>query len=108
LVTLDGERYARLLKSNDPIVSAIIENYKLWCRSQNNPNGAEHASSVLFDTVAIYLAFSQDLCKMEKLGIRVTDDGFTLIDDKAKRMNVATSWNTLDGYRDFLVDRLLS
>jgi inosine-uridine nucleoside N-ribohydrolase len=108
LVTLDGERYARLLRSNDPVVRAILENYRLWSRSQNDPTGAEHRSSVLFDTVAVYLAFTHDLCRMERLGIRVSDDGFTLIDEHAKRMEVATGWNTLDGYRDFLVNRLLS
>ncbi len=45
---------------------------------------------------------------MEHLGIRVSDDGLTLIDEHAKDMAVATGWNTLDGYRDLLVNRLLS
>jgi inosine-uridine nucleoside N-ribohydrolase len=108
LVTIEGDRYARLLKSNDPVVRAILENYRLWSKSQNDPTVADHRSSVLFDTVAVYLAFSHDLCRMEELGIRVSDDGFTRIDEHAKRMGVATGWNTLDGYRDFLVNRLLS
>jgi len=107
LVTLSGERYARLLQSKDPVVSAIIENYRLWSRTRNNAAEAERASSVLFDTVAVYLAFSQQLCKMERLGIRVSDEGFTLIDEHGKPMEVATGWTTLDGYRDLLVDRLL-
>lgn len=107
LVTLEGERYARLLKSRHPVVTAILDNYRLWSRSQNQPEVAEHRSSVLFDTVAVYLAFTHDLCRMERLGIRVTDDGFTLVDKHAKRMNVATGWNTLDAYRDFLVNRLV-
>jgi hypothetical protein len=34
--------------------------------------------------VAVYLAFSQDFCRMERLGIRVSDDGFTRLDDHAK------------------------
>jgi inosine-uridine nucleoside N-ribohydrolase len=108
LVTLSGERYAKLLKSQDPIVSNIIDNYRMWSRTHNNAGEAERASSVLFDTVAVYLAFANKLCRMERLGIRVSDDGFTIIDEHAKRMHVATDWQTLDGYRDFLVDRLLS
>jgi inosine-uridine nucleoside N-ribohydrolase len=107
LVTIEGELYARLLRSSDPIAATIIHNYRLWSRANKNPDEAEKRSSVLFDTVAVYLAFTQDLCKMEALGIRVTDDGFTLIDDKAKRMNVATAWKNLDAYRDFLVSRLI-
>jgi len=107
LVTLDGQRYQRLLKSTDPVVSAILQNYRLWCRSNKNQDDAERRSSVLFDTVAIYLAFTQALCQMETLGLRVTEDGFTRIDDHGKRMAVATAWKDLDGYRDFLVGRLL-
>jgi inosine-uridine nucleoside N-ribohydrolase len=108
LVTLDGERYQQIHDARNPVAAAIIENYRLWRKSQDSKSDdAEHHSSVLFDTVAVYLAFRQDLCQMEKLGIRVTDKGLTVIDDQAKRMNVATAWKNLDGYRDLLVTRLL-
>ena len=60
----------------------------------------------LFDTVAVYLAFARQFCKMERLGLRVTDEGFTVPDDQAKQMDVATEWNDLEGYRDLLVNRL--
>jgi inosine-uridine nucleoside N-ribohydrolase len=106
LVTLDGERYRRLLQATNPVACAIIQNYRHWCASNKHPEEAERHSSTLFDTVAVYLAISQDLCKMERLPIRVSDDGFTLIDEKGKPMNVATEWKSLDGYRDFLVERL--
>ena len=43
---------------------------------------------------------------MEKLGIRVTDDGFTLQDTNAKQMNVALTWKDLPAYEDLLVKRL--
>jgi inosine-uridine nucleoside N-ribohydrolase len=108
LVSLDEARYQRLLQSRDPIVSAVIENYRVWSRSLHpDSDVAEKHSSVLFDTVAVYLAMSNDLCAMEKLKIRVTDDGFTKIDPNGKSMSVATAWLSLDAYKDFLVDRLL-
>lgn len=107
VITLDGERYARVRDSKDVIASAIVANYRIWSKVQDKKNdAAEHHSSVLFDTVAVYLATCQDLCKMEKLGIRVTDDGFTRIDPAAKQVQVATEWKNLDAYRDFLVKRL--
>ncbi len=43
---------------------------------------------------------------MEDLGIRVSDDGYTLIDEKAKRVHVATEWKDLAGFENFLVQRL--
>ena len=64
------------------------------------------SSTTLFDTVAIYLAMSTELAQMEKLGIRVTDDGFTRIDKKAKAVNCATEWKNLGAFEDLLVDRL--
>jgi inosine-uridine nucleoside N-ribohydrolase len=103
LVVLDGDRYAKVRDSKDPIAAAIVENYRIW--SKHNQS-AERASSVLFDTVAVQLAIRQDFCTMERLNLRVTDDGFTVIDDKGKRIDTATGWKDLPGYYDFLVNRL--
>jgi hypothetical protein len=43
---------------------------------------------------------------MERLGIKVTDDGFTRLDAAAKAMNVATAWKDLEGFRALLARRL--
>jgi hypothetical protein len=56
--------------------------------------------------VAVYLAFSEELLVMEKLGIRVTDDGYTVIDEDAKVVNCAMDWRDLPAFEDFLVKRL--
>jgi inosine-uridine nucleoside N-ribohydrolase len=103
LVVLDGDRYAKVRDSKDPIAAAIVENYRIWSK---HGEVAEKHSSVLFDTVAVYLALKPALCNMERIGLRVTDDGFTVIDDKAKRIETAMSWKDLPGYYDFLVNRL--
>jgi inosine-uridine nucleoside N-ribohydrolase len=105
LVTVGGERYRRLTESRDPVASAVIQNYRVWRKSRGDKD-VETQSSTLFDTVAVYLAFSQELCRMERLGISVSDDGFTRLDDHAKTMNVATEWKNLDGFRDLLTNRL--
>jgi len=107
LVKLEGDRYQRVRDSKDPIAAAIIANYRLWAKTrQKTPDAAEKISSTLYDTVAVYLAFRHDFCQMERLGIRVTDTGFTEIDAQAKSVNVATAWKNLDAFHDFLVERL--
>jgi inosine-uridine nucleoside N-ribohydrolase len=106
LVRLDGPRYQKMLNSTDPVASTIIENYRIWSKAGGHAADAEHHSSTLFDTVAVYLAFAQGFCQMENLGIRVTNDGFTEIDASAKPMSVATAWKDMDGFRDMLVNRL--
>jgi inosine-uridine nucleoside N-ribohydrolase len=108
VVKLDGDRYRRVRESRSAIASTIVENYRIWSQANKQPLEWENHSSVLFDTVAVYLAFSQDFCTMERLGIRVTDDGSTLIDKQAKKVNVATDWKSLNGYLDLLVNRLTS
>ncbi len=104
LVHLKGEKYAAVRDSKDPVAAALIENYRIWCGK--DPKRADSASSVLYDPVAAYLSFATDLVKIEKLGIRVTDDGMTVIDPAAKVMNVATEWKDMAGFEDFLVKRL--
>ena len=104
LVSLEGEQYQRMLSNSDPIAALVIENYRLWSKSNNAD--AKLRSSTLYDTVAVYLAIRSDLCRMEKLHVKVNDDGFTVIDPTARPMMVATSWKDLNGYREFLVRRL--
>jgi inosine-uridine nucleoside N-ribohydrolase len=106
IVRLKGEKYARVRDSKDPLVQVLIENYRIWCGKE--PARADKESSVLFDTVAVYLAFTEELLKMEDLPVIVTDDGFTRIDEKGKKLRCATEWKDLGAYEDFLVKRLLT
>jgi inosine-uridine nucleoside N-ribohydrolase len=107
VISLDGDRYQRVRNSKDVMASTIMQNYRLWSKANKQPGSpAETHSSTLFDTVAVYLAFSQTFCKMERLGIEVTDDGFTRISSAGKPVSVATEWTNLDGFRDLLVTRL--
>ncbi|MFH1370472.1 MAG: nucleoside hydrolase [Planctomycetota bacterium] len=109
LVVLRGDKYKNVLDSANPMVKAVIENYRVWLKSGNmNQADVNVKSSTLFDTVAVYLAMSIDLVEMENLGIRVTDDGFTAIDEKAKKVNCAMKWKNLGAFEDFLVERLTS
>jgi inosine-uridine nucleoside N-ribohydrolase len=105
IVNLKGDKYKAVYECDDPVTKALIENYRIWAK--NSPE-SEKRSSTLFDTVAIYLAFSDELLKMEKMGIRVTDDGYTVIDESAKVINCAMEWKNLPAFEDLLVERLTS
>jgi len=105
IVKLEGEKYRSVYQCKDPLTQALIENYRVWAKSSPE---SEYRSSTLFDTVAVYLAFSEELLAMEKLGIRVTDDGYTVIDKDAKVINCAMDWKDLPAFEDLLVERLTS
>jgi inosine-uridine nucleoside N-ribohydrolase len=108
LVNLTGDKYRRILEATNRIATDLIANYRLWVVNQPTlaQDMADHHSSTLFDTVAVYLAIRQDLCEMEKIGLRVTDDGMTVIDPQARQINVAVKWKDLGAFEDFLVERL--
>jgi inosine-uridine nucleoside N-ribohydrolase len=106
LVRLEGEKYAKVRDCKDPLAEALIENYRIWAADQGQPEMTKDKSSVLFDTVAVYLAFAEELVLMEELPIRVDDKGFTRIDPEGKKMRVATDWKDLGAFENFLVKRL--
>lgn len=109
LVQLKGAAFARVRESADPVARTILENYRAWAakRTDQAPKAIESASSTLFDCVAIYLATGTDLCRMERLPIWVTDDGFTRIDARGRVLNVASSWRDLDAFHEWLAGRLI-
>jgi inosine-uridine nucleoside N-ribohydrolase len=108
LVQLDGERYRSVRDCGDPLVRAVLDNYRLWIPNVRWARGfdPEERSSILYDTVAVYLAFSEALLELEELGIRVTDEGFTAIDAAARPVRCATAWRDLPAFHDFLAERL--
>lgn len=108
LVKLEGDKYQRIMSCQDPVIKAIIENYRIWDHpGLSNRFNPDSGSSILFDTVAIHLAYSQEFLEMETMGIRITDDGFTVIDEKAKKIHCAMNWKDLPAYEDYLVERLV-
>jgi inosine-uridine nucleoside N-ribohydrolase len=106
-VVLDGKRYSALASSTDPIVEAIIENYETWNFAHSHTT-RPMKSSVLFDTVAVYLAITERLVNVEELKLRIDDAGQIHVDDHGKSCRCATSWRDLVTFLDWLTNRLLS
>ncbi len=109
IVHLEGDKYQKVYRCQDPVVRALIQNYRAWCaaRDGNAPNPAKR-SSILFDTVAVYMAFSEQLLEMEELPLRVDDQGYTRIHEAGRKVRCATRWNNLAAFQDELVRRLTS
>ncbi|MEN7973965.1 MAG: nucleoside hydrolase [Verrucomicrobiota bacterium] len=106
-VQLTGELYAQLLASNDPLLADVLENYRIWNRAVGSQFDAGRRSSILYDTVAIHLAYSNRYLKMKEMGLRVSNDGYTVIDQSARPVNVAVDWLDYAGFCMELTNRLL-
>ncbi|MBN1553153.1 MAG: nucleoside hydrolase [Phycisphaerae bacterium] len=105
---LSGDLYRKIFTSADPVMRAVIENYRIWTKTHERYDYTK-ASSRLFDTVAVHLAYSTEFLNMERMNILVDDEGYTRIDDAdGAPMNVAISWKDLDAYHAYLTERLLS
>jgi inosine-uridine nucleoside N-ribohydrolase len=103
LVRLTGDQFKTVRDSQDVLAKILIENYRMWAKKKTIEELKE--SSVLFDTVAVYLAYPgiRELVTMEELMIGVTDKGITQIDPAGVKMHVATDWKDLPEYRSLLV-----
>ena len=111
MIRLQGENHRQLYESDDPWLEALMENYRIWLPLApyiDPKTDISKVSSTLFDTVAIYLAAEQDLVEMQDLPLRVTDDGYTVIDETAGRIvHCATSWKDLPAFERRLTEILL-
>ena len=111
LVVLDGAEYRRLHDSDDAWIGALMENYRAWLPGAPYIDPGTDTSSIsttLFDTVAVYLAADDDLLEMRELPLRVTNDGYTIIDEAHGRpVNCAIAWRDIDAFKRRLVNILL-
>ncbi len=111
IIHLAGERYARIHGCRTPGSKALMENYRVWTRTQEK-GGKKMAdpsqrSSTLFDCVAVYMGYSEDLLKMETIDLTVDDEGFTRIDAKGSPVRCAMEWKDLDAFEEHLVERIV-
>lgn len=110
LVQIKGENYQSVLQSNDPWMKILIDNYQSWLPKAiwlNPRPDPKKISSTLFDTVAVHLVQSDDYLTMEDLPLRVTDDGFTVIDEHNGRIvHCATGWQDQAAFESNVVEVL--
>ena len=105
-IILAGERYQRFLASNRPIPRCIRENYSVWRKLDAASPPLQ--SSVLFDTVAIYLAFAEELLVMRELCIEIDDAGFMRKTAAGRPVRTALVWKDKEAYLDLLLERLIA
>jgi inosine-uridine nucleoside N-ribohydrolase len=106
-VYLEGGLYRRVFECDAPLTRALIENYRVWSEAIDlKPGVFERRSTTLYDTVAVWLAISEELLVIEELPIRVDDGGFTRVAESARLLRVATEWRDQERFRELLVERL--
>ena len=92
-----------------PMARRLMEHYRVWNQKQTrHARDVSQTSSILWDTVAIYLAFDDSLCRMRDIKLRVTDKGITQPSADGKLTHVAIEWKDLDAFHRLLAERISS
>jgi inosine-uridine nucleoside N-ribohydrolase len=113
VVKLTGAKWQKVLASQEPAARALVENYRDFCQARPDICGkdltrVDRETTTQYDTVAVYLAFSDALVKTEETGVRVDDAGMTIPDAAAPKKRWAVEWKDLGAYEDLLVERLIA
>jgi len=102
-LVVSGDRYAKIKTSQSPRARTVIENYDLWTHRKKHP---ADASSVLYDTVAAYLALEDALCEMKTVKLTVDDKGRTVPAETGRPVRCALKWKDRDAFEELLVRTL--
>jgi inosine-uridine nucleoside N-ribohydrolase len=109
-ITLSGELLERFMECENATAKSIKESYNIWKKNliPKLIMTKKHQTSVLFDTVAVYLGFSEDFVNIEELKIEVNERGSTQISEEGNIVRCATSWKDVQAFKNLLVDRLIN
>lgn len=114
-ILLQDQYFTAVAQSTSPLAQAVMANHQEWFEVASSwpmlgdllrAMDPRQQSSILYDCVAVYLAFSRRGIEIEQLNVLVTDDGRTLIDDMGHPVDCATEWNDVDGFYELLSERL--
>lgn len=100
---LRGDPYTRVAESKTPRATVVIENYRDWKQRNVYP---EDSSSILYDTVAVYLAFDEAHCTLKTLNLSIDDKGETVPDENGRPVRCALGWNDREAFVELLVQTL--
>jgi inosine-uridine nucleoside N-ribohydrolase len=112
MVSLTGSKYHAIWSATqDPMLRALIENYCIFAPRVNWMRCDFFAtrSTTLFDCVAVYLAYAEELVDITTVQFDVTDDGFTRRSAQGPfKARVALRWKNRAAFEDHLAERLLA
>ncbi len=109
-IRFSGEHFERIMNCDNVIVKLIKENFEIWAKESRLTKliTEEKKTSVLYDMVAIYLGFSEELINIEELKIEVNEKGITKISENGNNIRCATSWKDIDAFKDLIINRLVN
>ncbi|MCA1900735.1 MAG: nucleoside hydrolase [Candidatus Hydrogenedens sp.] len=102
-IILKEERYQAVENSKSPLAQVVIENYNIWTNRKHYP---QNESSVLYDTLAIYCIWAEDVVEMKTIPLIIDNEGKTCPDEKGEPVRCAVEWKDKEQYETILIETL--
>jgi inosine-uridine nucleoside N-ribohydrolase len=93
------------------VIYSLLESYRVWLDESGSRIPPDARSTILYDTVAVYLAFSQEYLEMKPLNISVDFTGHTRVRATGKQVLTALNWRSDLDFQTFqrmIVSRLVA
>jgi len=101
MVKYKQDRRQQILLRNSPLTNALSALYSLWSIGHPGKNPTQ------YDPVAVAMSFNNDFVSTRKAHVRVTDEGYTVLDE-SKAPNCSIGMHVrIDKFLDWMTDRLL-
>lgn len=108
---IEGDLYNQLLSSIDPMVKAMIENYKIWwedCDWNHKKQNPDQETSILYDPITLLYMYDKDNFIVDKIKMSIDFDGFTHINvDKGHLVNCVMAIKDEEKIKKDIVNILL-
>jgi len=109
-IVLDGNQFKRIRESTNPLVRACMENYRIWAKRVDwmTVDYEEERTSVLFDNVAIFMAYDDQYIEWDSFPVEVDEDGLTRRAETGNPVQVAIRWKDLGAFKEHITRRILN
>lgn len=108
-VIVRGEQYRNFLIADNPTSKTLLAAYSSWAKAAKSRVAPNIRSTILFDTVPVYLAADGSLCEIEDMKLKIDNRGILKNDPNGKTVHVAMRWKSgNEAYAESGLDRFIS
>lgn len=106
LIQIKDDRFEKLKSSDDIIVKAFMEDFEKWLTLGYYKG--ENSTSILYDTLPVYILTDGSELNFKALPLTVTDNGEITLKEKGNNVNCALSWRNYAEFENALFEAYIS
>ncbi|MBW3548367.1 MAG: nucleoside hydrolase [Actinobacteria bacterium] len=104
----EAYRRVRAGADHDRLLGAVLAQQRTWLDAVGLAERYDGATTPLYDTVAVHLAYDESLVDIEAVRVSIDDDGTMRPSHAGATLRLATRWRHRQDFLDHLAGRLLA